>query len=944
MVWRALLWTLGLVAAPAAAASSTRPAVLVGDALGARYISCSSARTLDSASDCPVWQLSSKELRIRVNATVPGDLINDLHRAGILEEPLFEKNFKQASWLAFNYTWSYSLTFPAQPSNKKTLLVFDGIKMGAEVWLNGQMLGTAQDQFLRYVFPLSAEALLASNTLEVRFPGGAERIDTQGRFSACTGGWDWAPYTDTREASTNANTFSLGITGHVMLVPVERAAIQHVVPQVFYNGPYPTTALKDREHGGFDVAVTVHLWAADAISGNVELEGAWGAKKSVSVKLNEGDNSVKLNISASAEDIQLWWPSGLGEQHTYAVQVRFMPSGVDASAESVLAVERHIGFRTVALVTGNDTDPAYVSESFAQEGSGTNFGMFFRVNGAAIMSMGANVIPMDELDGRLSDTAHIRMVRSAQEAGMNMLRVWGGGIFLPDSFYDACDEMGLLVYHDMQYAQSGHAPQACAAQDAELRHQVRRLSHHPSIAVWDGCNECQVIMGTPTGIYATFVLTVVAQEDQSRPIWPSCPAVGWATGVHRLTSLPNGNALTTLDPDKYTPIETHGYYQHGAGFPAVNGNNEMELFPSNIPINISPHTATGIDQANVFASEFGSVGMSSFESMAPTLHPDHWGLHGGAPADTCGGGFAKECIGDNVMAERNYPCDNLIIVYFGDQVNLSATGEKSFKQQLYYCMLAQALVVKADIETRRGLNELGLIVWQLNEIWPTGGWGSIEYGTEMPGQVVGGRWKPLHYWYRSSLFQDVMATCGMHGQCYLRNDAPVPFNGKVDIMSWHLHTGEASVASSFDVSLPAGPGAMHWFTVDVKSIDPSSMVLTSSVTSSQGSLLSHHTILLTEPKNLQLRSAEIACSVQDHLSTDGNVAIEVTASSPALYVTLTTLAQGRFSDNAFFLEKGSRKVIHFLPFGKLELDTLKQSLRCEDLSMYKQRKEETIVI
>merc|ERR1719447_923163 len=108
------------------------------------------------------------------------------------------------------------------------------------------------------------------------------------------------------------------------------------------------------------------------------------------------------------------------------------------------------------------------------------------------------------------------------------------------------------------------------------------------------------------------------------------------------------------------------------------------------------------------------------------------------------------------MAQRNYPCDNLIFVYFGPraQASLNQTGEAAFKRQLYQCMLAQALVLKSDIERRRGKNELGHLVWQLNEIWPTGGWGSLEYGTPVPGQVIGGRWKPIHYLFRRSVLAD----------------------------------------------------------------------------------------------------------------------------------------------------------------------------------------------
>ena len=149
------------------------------------------------------------------------------------------------------------------------------------------------------------------------------------------------------------------------------------------------------------------------------------------------------------------------------------------------------------------------------------------------------------------------------------------GMFLPDAWYDACDELGIMVYHDMQYAQHGHSPTANDDQEAELRHIIRRLSAHTSIVVYDGCNECTVIIGTPTGIYATFVMTVVAEEDKSRSIWPSCPALGWTKGVDMLTSrpLPNTNTsektyapqlLHPLNtPNKGPRIETHGPYQHG---------------------------------------------------------------------------------------------------------------------------------------------------------------------------------------------------------------------------------------------------------------------------------------------------------------------------------------------------------------------------------------------
>ena len=225
----------------------------------------------------------------------------------------------------------------------------------------------------------------------------------------------------------------------------------------------------------------------------------------------------------------------------------------------------------------------------------------------------------------------------------------------------------------------------------------------------------------------------------------------------------------------------------------------------------------GLQHPNVFASEFGVIAYSSFESTAPTLAEAHWGLHGGEPSDACTSEFANTCAGTNVMAERNYPCDNLIGVYFNNETSLgpylNATGEARFKRQLYQCLLSHALWTKATIEARRSRNELGCLVWQLNEIWPTGGWGSLEYGTagHTPGQVLGGRWKPLHYWYKRFLYGDVLATCGAGG-CYVRNDrGGVPFDGTVVVEALDLASGTLSPVQTERADLGPGPAAIHFF-------------------------------------------------------------------------------------------------------------------------------------
>ena len=238
------------------------------------------------------------------------------------------------------------------------------------------------------------------------------------------------------------------------------------------------------------------------------------------------------------------------------------------------------------------------------------------------------------------------------------------------------------------------------------------------------------------------------------------------------------------------------------------------------------------------ASEFGASVMSSFESMSAMLSPESWGLHGGDAPDSCihrNYGNFNSCIGNNTMAQRNYPCDSHILAYFGQSISLDLVGRYEFQAQLYLCMMAQTLWMKGEIERRRSKNSLGLLVgtshchndvfsgdsspdtltewelllslfesqiWQLNENWPTGGWGSIEYGTSGPGQVVGGRWKPLMHLFESSLYRDVFAACGQDNRCYVRNDGINAVNATVHMEAWKLR-GTQKVTMTHNAQLNA---------------------------------------------------------------------------------------------------------------------------------------------
>ena len=228
------------------------------------------------------------------------------------------------------------------------------------------------------------------------------------------------------------------------------------------------------------------------------------------------------------------------------------------------------------------------------------------------------------------------------------------------------------------------------------------------------------------------------------------------------------------------------------------------------------------------------------------------------------------------------------------------------------------------------------------------GWGSLEYGPPpgfTGGQVRGGRWKPLHYFYRAALMRDVFATCGAlstsqngTSACYVSNhQAGLPFKGTVTLTGYdHFAKGASVTLIERPVQLVEGPGALSWFTAQLPAGNGTSIVAT--VHDDTGAVMSEHMVQLVKPQEMRVPEAKLTFKVADAANADGTIDVSVTSDQVALWVTLTTLAQGRFSDNVFLLPATTR-VVQFIPFSPStaasDLALLKSSLRIEDFSMYR---------
>eukprot|EP00041_Stephanoeca_diplocostata_P035688 m.1267906 g.1267906 ORF g.1267906 m.1267906 type:complete len:334 (-) comp24743_c0_seq21:1549-2550(-) len=309
-----------------------------------------------------------------------------------------------------------------------------------------------------------------------------------------------------------------------------------------------------------------------------------------------------------------------------------------------------------------------------------------------------------------------------------------------------------------------------------------------------------------------------------------------------------------------------------------------------------------------------------------------------SPPDVCDWCVACMCL---MFLRSMCGC---VTSWTGTAQDLNQTGEDALKKQLYQSMVGQALFVKAEVEGWRTSNLWGLFTWQYNEIWPCGGWGSIEYGApSVEGQVIGGRWKPLQYLLRSTVYTDVFATCcarcsGGTDQpnCVVKNDGVYDFNGTVSVSTFPFTSGVSQPLREVHVRLMGGQQDAVWFSIDFPA-DPTRVALEISVTVAGGAspaVVSSNFMLLAPPTALVLPDVTVTATVSDTVQADGTAVITVRCTGgAAVGVVLTTLAQGRFGDQLLHISPTEPRSVSFVPLEgfALDLPLLKQTLRVEHM-------------
>lgn len=633
------------------------------------------------------WRMREADSQTWHSAHVPGSVYADLMADGTMPDPFWRENELDAfERMKKDYVYQRAFTVTeAQLAHAHVELVCEGLDTLAHVSLNGREIAFADNMHITWVWDVKEQLHAGENTLEIRFdspilycakkaeeaPGWESSDATPGfrhlRKAHCMFGWDWGPRLP-----------DAGIWRPIFLRTWDTARLENAL------------MLQAHHDGVVDVTIRPEIAG----------ESAWSAE----ITAPDGEVIIIPETTAAEQVItiehpQLWWPNGLGKQPLYRVTVRL--------ATGDTRVWR-IGLRTMTVSREKDE----WGEEFCHV-----------VNGVKVFAMGADYIPEDNILARVTPERTRRLLEDCKAANFNAIRVWGGGYYPDDAFYDICDELGLMVWQDLMYACAFYdlTPDFERSIRVETHQNVARLRHHASLALICGNNEMEMFMA---GANSALI---------NHRTWEFVP-----TYPHHITDYVKMFEYILPAIVKETAPQTYWWPaspSSGGNFDAPNDENRGDNHYWDVWHGEKPFT----EYRKFFfryASEFGFQSFPCLKSVEQFTLPDDRNI------------FSR------VMErhQRNQAANGKILSYLSQTFRYP----NSFDDLLYASQLMQAEAIRYGVEHwRRNRGRcMGAIIWQLNDIWPVASWASIDYY---------GRWKALHY-AAKRFFAPVMISAEEEGE------------------------------------------------------------------------------------------------------------------------------------------------------------------------------------
>jgi beta-mannosidase len=689
-----------------------------------------------------VWQFRQAGTEEWSLATVPGGVHTDLLALGCISDPFVGDNEKRVQWVAES-GWEYRCQFAAAPGlldQPHIWLVCDGLDTVATVTLNNREVGRAANMFRQYRWDVRALLNAGDNELRIAFdspvrlaaaqhairemPGVSQAIPGGPylRKAPCQFGWDWGPQLP-----------PTGIWKDIRLEGYEGARLADV-------------HLRQRHSEGqvnVSAALSLEQWTDEALMARLRIVAPDGAEQ-VGETAVSARQSAAINLSI--DHPQLWWPNGYGEQPLYQVVVTLHQGDRLLDERSYT-----LGLRTIELRQDEDQ----WGRSFE-----------FVVNGVPIFAKGSNWIPADSFPTRITVDSLEMLIRAAAETHHNMLRVWGGGFYEDERFYDLCDRYGILVWQDFIFSCSVyplHDPDFLENVRVEVLENVRRLRHRTSLALWCGNNEME--WGW-------------VEWGWTRPDLEDMKAAYDRFFHHKLADW-----CTAEDPDTaYWPSSPSS----DTPFANPNGQRQGDAHYWDVWHGRKPFTAYR-DQFPRFMSEFGFQALPPLATIGAFAGEADWNMTS----------YIME------QHQKNASGNSLMVGQMLDTFRLPG----DFPSLVYLSMALQAEGIRYGVEHWRRHRDrvAGTLYWQLNDCWPVASWSSLDYF---------GRWKALHYAARrfyAPLLLSIEDDPPRQG-VYVTNDRLETWEGH---MRWSLETLNGKTLLSGEETIEAAPLT----TTHVKSFD-----------------------------------------------------------------------------------------------------------------------------
>ncbi|WP_454046354.1 beta-mannosidase [Chryseobacterium sp. Marseille-Q8038] len=773
------------------------------------------------------WQFRNSKDQNWLPAKVPGTVHLDLISNKIIPDPFKDENEKKVQWVE-NEDWDYQTQFmisSQELKNDNIDLVFNGLDTFSEIYLNGKLLKKTDNMFRKWNIPVKKYLKAGNNIVQVKFQSAVntgkelakkvpftmpESPRSFVRKAQYQFGWDWGP-----------RLVTAGIWKDVQLE--------------FWNNAKIIT-VKDIQNTTSkainDLRFDVEIYAENAGDYTLDLN-----KIHQKIVLKKGINTI--SVPYETKGMKLWQPNGRGEANLYDFEVKLSKDQKNIDGKNI-----RIGLRTVELVQEKDE-------------KGKSF--YFKVNGQPLYIKGTNWIPGDSFSPRMTKEKYQKLIKDTNDANMNMIRIWGGGIYEDDEFYKACDENGILVWQDFMFAGSFYPADEAFLNNVkeEVRDQVNRLQNHPSIALWCGNNEIDEaivnwgyqkqfkyskddslqVWKDYKKLFHDVIPNALSENLKSDKniYWPSSPSIGWG---HK---------------ESLTEGDSHYW---GVWW----GEQPFEIYNEKVGRFMSEYGFQGTPSLETTKSMFSGTPELNLQNPTIKAHEKH--------------ARGWDIMNEYLKRDYKIPTD--------------------FVQYNYVSQLLQARGMQIAIEAHRRAKpyNMGTLYWQLNDCWPVVSWSSIDYL---------GNWKAFHYQAKRS-FEPVLVSIAETDKSYdvyLISDLmnTLKLDTKFELIDFKGKTLWKSTQSD-DINADVSKKIRSISKSKLAQFDLSGVVLK---ISSDKDTTFEKLFFFNKPKDLKLSKPEI--KIRKISPTEIEISTDILAKDVYL------IGDTHFSDNFFDLLPGTSKRI-----------------------------------